>query len=105
METCEYGILRDKMLSDRLVVRIQDVTLSECLQMDPNLTLERVKKAVQQKEAVKEQHLQLQGEGTKKDPIVLEEVKGRQWPPKRERARPKAYTHGAAAKLQCKGSS
>ena len=55
--------------------------------MDPDLTLEKAKKAVRQKEAMKEQHLQLQGEGTKKDPIVLEEVKGRQQPPKRGEAR------------------
>ena len=74
--------------------------------MDPDLTLEKAKKAVQQKEAMKEQHLQLQGEGTKKDPIVLEEVKGRQQPPKRGEARPqeKAYVQGVAEKLQCKGS-
>ena len=73
--------------------------------MDPDLTLEKAKKAVQQKEAVKEQHLQLQGEGTKRDPIVLEEVKGHQQPPKRGEARPqeKAYMQGLAEKLQCKG--
>ena len=58
--------------------------------MDRDLTLEKAKKAVRQKEAMKEQHLQLQGEGTKKDPIVLEEVKGRQQPPKRGEARPQA---------------
>ena len=49
----------------------------------------------------------VQGEGTKKDPIVLDEVKGRQRPPKRGGARPQAKTnaHGAAAKPQCKRCS
>ena len=77
VETCEYGRLRDKMLRDWLVVGIRAVALSEHLQMDPDLMLEKAKKTVRQKEAVKEQHLQLQGEGTKKDPIFLEKVKGR----------------------------
>ena len=105
VETCEYGGLRDEMLRDRLVVGIRDVALSERLQMDPDLTLEKAKKSVRQKEAVKEQHLQLLGEGTKKDPIVLDEVKGRQRPPKRggaARPQAKAYAHGASAKPQCK---
>ena len=46
--------------------------------MDPELTLEKAKTTVRQNEAVKAQHLQLCGdsEGTKKDPIVLHEVKG-----------------------------
>ena len=44
------------------------------LQLDPDLTLEKTKKVVRQKEAVKEQQLQL-GLGTKKDPIVLDEVR------------------------------
>ena len=49
----------------------------------------------------------VQGEGTKKDTIVLDEVKGRQRPPKRGGARPQAKTnaHGAAAKSQCKRCS
>ena len=39
-ENCEYGDLRDEMIRDRLVVGIKDVSLSERLQTDPNLTLE-----------------------------------------------------------------
>ena len=34
-ETCEFQWLKDKMIRDRLVVGIQDQTLSEQLQMDP----------------------------------------------------------------------
>ena len=57
MEMCEYSRLRDEMLRDRLVIRIRDVTLSK--RLNPNLMLEKAKKAVRQKEAMKEQHLQL----------------------------------------------
>ena len=76
IESCDYGALKEEMLRDRIVVGIKDVTLSERLQMDADLTLEKAKKQVRQKEAVKQQHLELHG-ATKKDPIVLDEVKGR----------------------------
>ncbi len=62
------------------------MALSERLQLDPNLTLDKAKKAVRQKEAVKEQHQQLRakGQGTKNDPIVLNEV--RRAPPRKKGA-------------------
>ena len=50
------------------------MSLSERLQLDPDLTLVKAKKVVRQKEAVKEQQLQL-GLGTKKDPIDFDEVR------------------------------
>ena len=43
IEFCNYGDLKEEMLRDRLVVRIRDISLSEKLQTDPNLTLERAK--------------------------------------------------------------
>ena len=77
IENCEYGTLKQEMLRDRLVVGIRDVALSEKLQMDATLTLEKAKKAIRQKEAVTEQQAFLQ-EGSKKDPITIDEVnKGR----------------------------
>lgn len=67
IEMCEYGNLKDKMLRDQLVVGIRDVQLSEQLQLDADLMLEKAKKTVCQKEAVTEQQPQLQGaEGTAK---------------------------------------
>ena len=39
------------MIRDRLVVGIRDTSLSERLQMDPDLTLENAKKTVWQKKA------------------------------------------------------
>ena len=104
VETCEYSNLRDEMLWDRIAVGIRDTALLERLQLDSELTLEKAKKTVRQKEAVKAQHLQLRGEGTKKDPIVLDEVKGRTLPPKKRAARPFQKTggsHQTATKPQC----
>ena len=71
VETCNYGKLQDELLRDRLVVGIRDAGLSEKRQMDAGLTLE---KAIRQKEAVKEQQQTLQ-EGTKSNPIFVEEIK------------------------------
>ena len=74
LETCDYGDMADQMLHDRIVVGIRDVALSEHLVLEADLTLEKVKRAVKQKEAVKQHSRQLQ-EGTRNDPIVVEEVK------------------------------
>ena len=45
--------MKEEMIRDRLVVSIKDATLSERLQMDEALTLDKAKKLVHQKEAVK----------------------------------------------------
>eukprot|EP00731_Ephydatia_muelleri_P004100 Em0002g276a len=58
-ENCDYKNWKDEMIRDRLVVGIRDSVLSERMQMDPDLTLENAKKMVRQKEAVKEQQLEL----------------------------------------------
>ena len=76
VESCEYGRLRDEMLRDRIVVGIRDLRLSERLQMDANLTLDNAKKAVRQKEAVHKQTKSLQGDGSKQNPVVVDELKG-----------------------------
>ena len=74
-ETCEYRALKEEMLRDRLVVGISDRTMSQKLQMDADLTLEKAKKTVRQKEAVVQQHQELQG--SKK---VLDEIQPRDQP-------------------------
>ena len=55
-------------------MRIRDTALSERLQLDPDLTLDKVKREVRQKGAVKQHSPQLQ-EGMRGDPIVLQEAK------------------------------
>ena len=51
---CEYGELKEEMVRDRILVGIRDSALSERLQLDSKLTLEKAKKLVWQKEAVHE---------------------------------------------------
>ena len=55
MEDCEYGALKDQMVRDRLVVGLRDLALSQRLQMEPDLTLEKAKTLSRQREAVREQ--------------------------------------------------
>ena len=61
-ENCEYGNMKSEMLRDRLVVGIRDQSLSEKLQMDSDLTLEKAKKQIRQREAVHEQQQELKGD-------------------------------------------
>ena len=58
------------MIRDQLVVGIRDSSLSECLQLDANLTLEKAKTAIRQKEAVHEQQKILKGDSNS-NPITL----------------------------------
>ena len=60
IEFCNYSELKDEMLRDRLVVGIRDISLSEKLQTDPTLTLEKPKTAIQQKAAVRDHRRELQ---------------------------------------------
>ncbi len=61
IESCEYGLMKDELLRDRLVVGILDKKLSEQLQMDAELTIEKAKKVIRQREAVREQSTDLLG--------------------------------------------
>ena len=61
-ERCEYGNFKSEMIRDRLVIGIRDTALSEKLQMDPGLTLEKAHRLIRLREAVHEQ------QDTLKDP-------------------------------------
>ena len=60
VEFCAYGVLKDEMLRERLVVGIRDLSLSEKLQTDPMLTLEKAKTLIRQKAALKDHSHELQ---------------------------------------------
>ena len=59
---CNFGELKNELIRDRIVVGIRDTSLSERLQMDPELTLEKAKTLVRQREAVREQQQTLKSE-------------------------------------------
>ena len=47
--------MKDQLICDHLVVEIRDHALSECLQLEADLTLDKVKKLIRQREAVRAQ--------------------------------------------------
>ena len=62
-EHCGYGRLHDEMIRDRLVVGLRDAKLSEKLQLDAELTLDKAVSQVRQAEAVKKQQAVIRSEG------------------------------------------
>ena len=64
VETCEFGALQDELLWDRIVVGIHDKALSERMQAEASLTLEKAKTMARQKEAVAEQSSQSRGDSS-----------------------------------------
>ena len=65
-EHSNYGELCEEMIRDRLVVGIRDSKLSENLQLDGELTLEKAIAHARQKETVKQQQPLLRGGVTNK---------------------------------------
>ena len=55
VEQCNYRNLHDEMIWDQIVVDLQDSNLSERLQTDPELTLNKAITMARQTEAVREQ--------------------------------------------------
>ena len=59
---CEYRELHDQMIRDRIVCGIKDAKLSERMQMDANLTLEKAITMSRQSESVKSQQATVRGD-------------------------------------------
>ena len=71
---CQYGELQDELIRDRIVVGIQDAQLSEKMQMEPELTLERTVTLACQSECVKTQQSTVRRELLQES--TIEVVKG-----------------------------
>ena len=72
-ENCEFGPMKEELIRDRLVVRIRDLSLSERLQLEPDLTLDKTKRLIHQREAVELQQDILQKPKMKE--LLLEAVR------------------------------
>ena len=84
VENCEYGVLQDQMIRDRIVVGIRDQALSQRMQLNRDLTLEKAKTLSRQREAVREDQ-EILGSSTKAtlsvDQVSKSSHKGKE-PPK-----------------------
>ena len=103
-ENCEYGGMKGEMIRDRIVVGIHDKALSEQLQLDAELTLEKAKKRVRQREAIQEQQVTLKGEATKQlrelpiDSLNYRKSAGKQTESTRHRKSPQGRS---ASNMKC----
>ncbi|KAL3237319.1 hypothetical protein MRX96_022045 [Rhipicephalus microplus] len=55
-DRCDYGVMKERMSLDRVVVRLRDSNLSKALQMDATLNLKTALSRARTKEAVQQQH-------------------------------------------------
>ena len=94
VENCNYGNLKEEMLRDRIVVGIRDQKLSETLQLDAGLTLEKAETSVRQREAVREQKRELDGD--KRDDLSMDAMGGKRQGSKPWR-RPRPQLSGGGA--------
>lgn len=60
-ENCKYGEMKEELIRDRSVVGTKDSKLSEQLQLESNLTLEKAKTKIRQQEAIQQQTQVLKG--------------------------------------------
>ena len=77
-EHCGYGVLHDEMIRDRIVVGLRDVGLSEKLQMNADLDLDKAIKAARHSESIKQQQILLRNEFRKEqvvDALVRQPLK------------------------------
>ena len=58
---CEFGVLKDQLIRDRIVVGLKNKKLSEKLQLDPELTLEKAMAQARQNEEIKKQQSIIHG--------------------------------------------
>ena len=86
-EHCSYAGLHDEMIRDRLVVGLLSASLSEKLQLDPALTLEKAITQARQAEAIKLQQPLIRGEGAVKPDLPVGAVQ--QGRPSQNRSREK----------------
>ena len=67
-EHCSYGVLRDELIRDRLVVGLLDKGLYERMQLDAELTLDKAVRMARQSEEVKKQQISLRGDNSAQIP-------------------------------------
>lgn len=84
-EHCAFGALREELIRDRIVVGLRDAKLSESLQMDPDLTLEKTISRVRHSEEIKRQQPVLRGSMNERQSENIDVMNTRpktQWGPK-----------------------
>ncbi|KAI4874700.1 hypothetical protein NFI96_001267 [Prochilodus magdalenae] len=87
---CGYGELHSEMIRDRLVVGLRDKRLSEQLQLDPRLTLEKAITHMRQSDLVKKQQELLKSNFKSEPAVDVGAVHVQQRPRDKGRAKPQS---------------
>ncbi|UYV72188.1 K02A2.6-like [Cordylochernes scorpioides] len=74
-ENCNYGILKEEMIRDRLVVGVKNFQLSEKLQLESEPTLEKAIQIVRQSESVKNQQKEIRQDTENRNKTRLKSTK------------------------------
>jgi len=82
-EHCQYGELRSKMIQDRIVIRLHDSALSEKLQLEADLTLEKAVATARQRESIKKQQRVVRAE---ENPLNIDVIHSKQSHGKKDKA-------------------
>ena len=105
-EHCEFGVLKNELIRDRIVVGLKDKKLSEKLQLDSKLTLEKAVTQARQSETVKKQQDILQG--TQPDPpsayvdqISKKRGKGGKWKDQKDKPPKNSKLAGKTPETKC----
>ena len=104
-EYCKFGTLRNDLIRDRIVVGIKDKKLSEQLQLDSKLTLEKAITKTRQSKTVKKQQTFLQETKSDPPPANVDRLcKGKGKDSKedlKKKKKPPKSKHGKIPETQC----
>ena len=98
-EQCQFGALHDEMIRDRIVVGLVDQKLSEKLQVDADLTLEKAINSVRQSESVKSQQPIVRGQDKAGKPINVDRLHKSKPPKQKSTQNPHLRFHKKPASL------
>ena len=99
---CEFGTLRDDLIWDTIEAGIKDKKLSEQLQLDSNLTLEKAITKTRQSETVKKQQTFLQETKSKPTTSLLDRLsKGKVKEDMKKEKKPPKSKNGKTPEAQC----
>ncbi|UYV74356.1 K02A2.6-like [Cordylochernes scorpioides] len=99
-DSCEFEGLHEQLIRDRIVVGVRDKALSERMQLDSELTLEKAVKLVRQQEAVRQQQVDLQRPSTSQK---VDQVKfnSKKQSPKQQQQPSRKKDKSAKTRLRC----
>ncbi|UYV69447.1 K02A2.6-like [Cordylochernes scorpioides] len=99
-DSCEFEGLHEQLIRDRIVVGVRDKALSERMQLDSELTLEKAVKMVRQQEAVRQQQVDLQRPSTSQK-VNQVKFNSKNFSPKQQQQPSRKKEKSAKTRIRC----